>query len=138
MLSAIKQQFVEFLNHLGYQVADNGIYREEFPYLMVRTTGFDFVESSDTRISAITLTLDIFSTYNGEKEIINISEDILEHLQEMRKNNKDITMVSQSGMKIIGDRETGPVRKHGIISYNFIVTSGLKEAKDETADSAGD
>ena len=40
-------------------------------------------------------------------------------------------------MTIIGDKETGPVRKHGILTYQFLVTSGL-DLEDNNDDTTGD
>lgn len=131
MLEKIKTQFYSLLKDLGYKASDNGTYNDDFPWLMVRTGSYQSYESYDVKYDMITLILDVFSTYNGEKEIIEISENILKHLQELRKNNPDITSVSQSGMLIIGDKETGPVRKHGIIKYSFVATSSTEEVYNE-------
>ena len=130
MLEEIKTQFVQFLVNLGYKVGDNGTYNEEFPWLMIRTGNYQASHSRDIKMSAITLVLDVFSTYNGEKEIIDISENIIKHLPELRANKK-ITMVAQSGMKIMGDKTTGPVRKHGILSYQFVLASGIQEENED-------
>lgn len=134
MLSTIKEQFYNLLKSLGYKVTDNGTYKEDFPWLMLTTGNYQSSVSLDIRYDVITLKLDIFSTYNGEKEIIQISENIVNHLQDMRKDNPDITAIVQKKMNIIGDKETGPVRKHGILTYQFLVTSGLdlEDSKDDT------
>ena len=130
MLATIKTQFVNKIKELNYNVTDNGTYRENFPWLMVRTGGHQSSVSLDVRYDIITLILDIFSIYNGEKEIIEISENILSHLQELREN-PHITSVIQSGMKILDDNSSGPVRKHGVVTYQFIVTSGIEEVYNE-------
>ena len=137
MLTAIKEQFYNLLKSLGYKVTDNGTYKEEFPWLMLTTGNYQSSVSLDIRYDVITLKLDIFSTYNGEKEIIQISENIVNHLQDLRKNNPDITAITQKKMTIIGDKETGPVRKHGILTYQFLVTSGL-DLEDNNDDTTGD
>ena len=137
MLTAIKEQFYNLLKSLGYKVTDNGTYKEDFPWLMLTTGNYQSSVSLDIRYDVITLKLDIFSTYNGEKEIIQISENIVNHLQELRKNNPDITAITQKKMTIIGDKETGPVRKHGILTYQFLVTSGL-DLEDNNDDTTGD
>ena len=137
MLTTIKEQFYNLLKSLGYKVTDNGTYKEDFPWLMLTTGNYQSSVSLDIRYDVITLKLDIFSTYNGEKEIIQISENIVNHLQELRKNNPDITAITQKKMTIIGDKETGPVRKHGIITYQFLVTSGL-DLEDNNDDTTGD
>lgn len=137
MLTVIKEQFYNLLKSLGYKVTDNGTYKEDFPWLMLTTGNYQSSVSLDIRYDVITLKLDIFSTYNGEKEIIQISENIVNHLQDLRKNNPDITAITQKKMTIIGDKETGPVRKHGILTYQFLVTSGL-DLEDNNDDTTGD
>ena len=137
MLTAIKEQFYNLLKSLGYKVTDNGTYKEDFPWLMLTTGNYQSSVSLDIRYDIITLKLDIFSTYNGEKEIIQISENIVNHLQELRKNNPDITAITQKKMTIIGDKETGPVRKHGILTYQFLVTASL-DLEDNNDDTTGD
>ena len=137
MLTTIKEQFYNLLKSLGYKVTDNGTYKEDFPWLMLTTGNYQSSVSLDIRYDVITLKLDIFSTYNGEKEIIQISENIVNHLQELRKNNPDITAITQKKMTIIGDKETGPVRKHGILTYQFLVTSSL-DLEDNNDDTTGD
>ena len=137
MLTVIKEQFYNLLKSLGYKVTDNGTYKEDFPWLMLTTGNYQSSVSLDIRYDIITLKLDIFSTYNGEKEIIQISENIVNHLQDLRKNNPDITAITQKKMTIIGDKETGPVRKHGILTYQFLVTSSL-DLEDNNDDTTGD
>ncbi len=137
MLTAIKEQFYNLLKSLGYKVTDNGTYKEDFPWLMLTTGNYQSSVSLDIKYDVITLKLDVFSTYNGEKEIIQISENIVNHLQTMRKDNPNITAITQKGMSIIGDKSTGPVRKHGILTYQFLVTSGL-ELEDSNDGTAGD
>ena len=137
MLTTIKEQFYNLLKSLGYKVTDNGTYKEDFPWLMLTTGNYQSSVSLDIKYDIITLKLDIFSVYNGEKEIIQISENIVNHLQDLRKNNPDITAITQKKMTIIGDKETGPVRKHGIITYQFLVTSGL-DLEDNNDDTTGD
>jgi len=136
MLEKIKTQFVQFLKDLGYSVTDNGTYKEEFPWLMVRTGGYQSTVSLDVRYDIVTLTLDIFSTYNGEQEIINIGENIINHLQNLRAVAPEITAVGQNSMVVLGDKETGPVRKHGVLTYRFVLASGLQEEEDDETTSA--
>lgn len=137
MLQTIKTQLLDLVQGLGYNITDNGTYKENFPWLMLRTNRFVSIDSNDVRYQLCSFIIDIFSTYNGEKEILDIVEDINNHLQELRNNNPYITQVSQTNLKIIGDKETGPVRKHGIASYQFILTFGLEE-EDEETNSTGD
>ena len=38
MFHKLKEEFFQFLKELGYKVSDNGTYREDFPWLLVRTS----------------------------------------------------------------------------------------------------
>lgn len=134
MLYKLKTQFYSLLKELGYNITDSAEYKENFPWLMLRTDGYTAFRSFNTNISNITLTLDIFSTYCGEKEIIEIADDIESHLSEMRQDNPEVLYCYQKTMKILDDKSTGPVRKHGIITYEFLMGYGVgfdKEVPDD-------
>ena len=126
MIKDLKENFVALIASLGYNITDNGRYEESFPWLMVKLSNRKSFISHDIRFDNITLTLDIFSTYTGEKEIADISDDILENLESLRAEMPEITHMSLNNMRIIDDKATGPVRKHGILNFSFILTSGLE------------
>lgn len=133
MLYKLKTKFYSLLKELGYNITDSAEYKETFPWLMLRTDGYTVFRSFSTNISNITLTLDIFSTYCGEKEIIEIAGDIESHLNELCRDNPEILYCYQKTMKILDDKTTGPVRKHGIITYEFLMGYGIgfdKEVPD--------
>lgn len=139
MLEKIKTQFLQLIKNLGYNCTDNGTYQENFPWIMIRTGGYQSAVSFDIRYDIVTIIVDVFSQYNGEKEIILINEDILNHLQDLRATCPEITAAGLNSMVVLGDKETGPVRKHGVLSYKFILTSGLlEEEDDETTSQTGD
>lgn len=129
----MKKKFYQFLVSLGYTVADNGVYRDSFPYLMLRTGNRKYYTSLDVRYDQEKLVLDIFSSYDGEKEILEIADNIINHLQEVRDEN--VTFAGLDNMVIIPDTKTGPVRQHGIMQFNFILTSSIG---GESSDSVGD
>ena len=133
MLQTVKKQLFELVQGLGYNITDNGTYKEDFPWLMLRTNRFVSTDSNDVRYQFYSFIIDIFSTYNGEKEILDIVENINNNLQQLREINPYITQVSQADLKIIGDKATGPVRKHGIATYQFILTFGLEDQDEETS-----
>ena len=124
MLNEVKTQVYQLIQSLGYNCTDNGVYKENFPWLMLRTKGHTLRTSLDLRYDVITFDLDIFSTYAGEQEIIDIVDNIANHLDELRAVNPNITAIAQTTMKIIADKETGPVKKHGIVTYRIMLTSG--------------
>lgn len=131
MLEKLKIDFYNLLLQLGYNVSDNGTYVEQFPWLMIRTNGYELNQTADTQKGVITLLLDVFSQYAGEKEIIDIVENIAEHLKDLYAINTNIIYCYQKSLKIIDDKNTGPVRKHGVVSYTFKVARTEMEVADD-------
>lgn len=131
MLAKLKTQFYSLLKGLEYNVTDNAEYKEKFPWLMLRTNGYQRVNSFNLNLSSVTLTLDIFSTYPGEKEIIEIVDNIAEHLDSLRADNPEVLFCHQKTLKILDDKSTGPVRKHGVAVYEFLLGYGVAPVKEE-------
>ena len=131
MIETVKIQLLDLVKSLGYHITDNNRYEENFPWLMLRTQGRKFSFSKDIRFDSVSFVIDIFSTYPGEQEIMKITEDILNHLPALREANSQITYVALRSMHILDDKETGPVRKHGVLTFDFVLTSGL-EVSDGT------
>lgn len=130
MLANLKSQFYSLIKGLGYNITDNAEYKEQFPWLMLRTNGYRTMNSFNVNISSAVLVLDIFSTYSGEKEIIEIVENIGEHLKELQDNNPDIMFAYQKTLKILDDKSTGPVRKHGVVTYEFLLGYGIAPVEE--------
>ena len=130
MLANLKSQFYSLIKGLGYNITDNAEYKEQFPWLMLRTNGYRTMNSFNVNISSAVLVLDIFSTYSGEKEIIEIVENIGEHLKELQDNNPDIMFAYQKTLKVLDDKSTGPVRKHGVVTYEFLLGYGIAPVEE--------
>ena len=130
MLANLKSQFYSLIKGLGYNITDNAEYKEQFPWLMLRTNGYRTMNSFNVNISSAVLVLEIFSTYSGEKEIIEIVENIGEHLKELQDNNPDIMFAYQKTLKILDDKSTGPVRKHGVVTYEFLLGYGIAPVEE--------
>ena len=131
MVSRIKTQLYDLITGLGYRVADNRNNQEALPWLLIRTGGHSRMDIFDLRYDIITINVDIFSGYSGEKEILDIAEDISNHLGEIRAQNETIMYAEQKTCKILDDNKTGPVRKHGFLSYRFLCSVGLKDKEAE-------
>ena len=137
MVQKIKTELCSLVRELGYNITDNGAYVEQFPWLMARLGAHNRVDTADTRIESITIVIDIFSKYKGEKEILNIAEDITNHIQRIRQNNPKIMFIAQKDLKILDDKATGIVKKHGVLIYQFLTTGMLNEEEDATDDTEG-
>ena len=127
MISKVKAELYNLIKGLGYNVTDVGDFHEDFPWLMLKTTGATAYQTRDTTYTNITFSLDIFSTYSGEKEVLTIIDNITSHLNDLLKIDKEIIFVQQTSTKILGDKNTVPVRKHGVINYSVIVASAIGE-----------
>jgi hypothetical protein len=125
MLANLKTQFYSLIKGLGYNITDNAEYKENFPWLMLRTNGYRTLNSFNINMSSAVLVLDIFSKYPGEKEIIEIVENIGAHLDEIKNANPDVMFAYQKTLKILDDKSTGPVRKHGVVVYEFLMGYGI-------------
>lgn len=127
MLKRIKQEMVSLIKELGYNITDNSVYVEDFPWLMLRTSNYQRLDSLDVKVENITFTIDIFSKYTGEQEIIDIAQDITNNLYKIKEQVPAVMFAYQKSCRILDDKSTGPVRKHGVINYQFLLTSGLEE-----------
>lgn len=127
MISKVKTELYNLIKELDYNITDNGDFHEDFPWLMLKTSGATAFQTIDTAYTTIVFSLDIFSTYSGEKEILAIIDNITSHLNDLLKIDKSIIYIQQTSTKILGDKATGPVRKHGIVNYSVIVASPIGE-----------
>lgn len=130
MIRLIKERFYSLIKGLKYNITDNGTYNEAFPWLMLRLGNASKLNSFNLEVNAISLTLDIFSTYNGELEIIEIVEDITNNLQKLVADMPELLYAYQKTFKILDDKSTGPVRKHGVVVYDFLLGQSQKEVPD--------
>lgn len=122
MLEKLKTDFYAMLMGLGYKVSDNRQFEEgSSPWLVLRSNGYQRVHCIGLRMSKITLVLDVFSQYNGEREIILVVDKIADCLEEFLAEHPEVLFCHQKTMKILDDKTTGPVRKHGVISYEFLM-----------------
>jgi hypothetical protein len=99
MILQIKQQIYELLTSLGYHVMD--CYSDKIKFK-----------------------IDIFSNYEGEKEVFEIEDNIFNNLEALY-DNEYITAAYESSFKIIDDKTTGVLIKHGVLQVTVLSTGGL-------------
>ena len=132
MLLEIKQEIFNMLqNELGYRVTDNP-YQQEleeiFPTVFFTLSNANRVNVKNNGfICNFTFKIDIFSEYNGEKEIILMEEDIAALIPELMERFEYIMGVSENSFKILDDKSTSVVRKHGVILYSITAAGQYKE-----------
>ena len=126
IVQELKKEICDLITELGYNITDTGAYVEDFPWLMIRTSGQSRYFTMDLDVNNIKFTIDIFSKYNGEKEVLDIVDNITTHINTLREIDKRIMFIAQTNLMIIDDEKTGPTKKHAILTYSFL-TSGPKE-----------
>ena len=129
MVSKLKTAFCGLLKELGYNFSDNASYETALPWLKMRTSGHRRQNTFDCRYDIITLTIDVFSAYTGEKEILEIAENIGNHMDDMKNILPGIMYVEQLSHHILDDNSKGPIKKHGVLNYRFMMVS--PEVKEE-------
>lgn len=127
MLGLIKTKFYEFLSSLEYNVTDNGTHRDEFPWLEIRFNDARVLKTRDLNMSEARIIVDIFSTYDGEKEILDIIDNINAHIKDLINENDFIQYAFMRSLRIIDDPEVGPLNKHGIANFSFVLTQEDEE-----------
>ena len=135
MVQKIKTDLCSLVRRLGYNITDNGAYVENFPWLMARTGSHSRMDMVNARVDNIVIVIDIFSKYKGEKEILDIVENITNHIWELKNDNPNITYIAQKDLKILDDKATGIVKKHGVLTYWFLLSNTVEE--DTTDDTGG-
>ena len=136
MIQDIKKQIYDILTKdLKYNVMDNPYDKKAtrtFPYCILNLqeltrdmfkTGYHY---------NFRYTIDIFSDYEGEAEILEMEQAIFEALQKLYDNNY-VTYLRESGFRIMDDKSTGVVRKHGIITYSILCLGGIEVVNESEA-----
>lgn len=129
MISQLKTQLYQILKEdLDYNVTDNpyGEETKSFPYVLVTLSNAHRDKRKNTYLFSVTLKIDIFSDYNGEKEILEMEEEIFDNIEKLY-DIELVTYLRESGFRIIDDKSTGVLRKHGIINYTIYSTGGIAD-----------
>ena len=128
MITQLKVQIKELLETLGHPVRDTNTYSTTYPMITLRLSNTNYEERNGIVLQKVVYVVDIFSAYNGEKEILDMNDQINQKLFILPDKNKHITAMKQQNCLILDDKETGIIRKHGVLTYEFLLTSALGEA----------
>ncbi len=116
----IKQMVYEIVTEQGLDVTDNPqTVKEVYPYGILRTITNTVNRQKNFSKRYWTLRLDVFSTYAGEKEILDTHNALESSINDLMLH-PDIFKVD-IGLTIMDDTEKGPVTKHGIITVEVVV-----------------
>ena len=129
MISQLKTELYQILKEdLEYNVTDNpyGEEMKSFPCVLLTVSNTRRDKRKNTYLFSINFKIDIFSEYNGEKEILDMEEEIFDSIQKLY-DNEYVTYLREAGFRIIDDKSTGVLRKHGIINYTIYSTGGIAD-----------
>lgn len=133
IVTEIKKKFYDILTNLGYEVVDNKESIAEdspFPHILLRINTGSRDKIKDVTINKLRFTIDIFSEYSGEAEILDIEEKVFDATKAIYDIDH-VIYVQESSFRIIDDKSTGVMMKHGILNY-LVITGGIEqEVEDE-------
>ncbi len=135
IIHQIKKQIYNILSEdLQYNVMDNpyNTQKRTFPYVILSLQDVSRDKIKNTYQYVIKYKIDIFSNYEGEKEILEMEQNIYNHMDKLY-DNEFVTYFRESGFRIMDDKSTGVTRKHAVLYYTIYSTGGLvDEQADET------
>lgn len=132
IIETVKKQIYNILSQdLQYRVIDNpyGTKERTFPYVMLNLYDIKRDRLKNNYKYVLKYKIDIFSDYEGEKEVLEMEQNIYDNMEKLYEN-EFITYFRENGFRIIDDKTTGVTRKHGVIFYTIFLTGGMVE--DET------
>lgn len=131
LINNLKTKFYEILSGLNYNVVDypEGV-GEDFPCVFLKLSSSKRDLFNNNFKYEVKFKIDIFSDYDGDKEIIEMQEAIFEAAQAMYEVD-GVTYIRESDFRILDDKSTGVTRKHGVLVYTIYSAGMLKEVEDE-------
>lgn len=112
----VKQAVYDAIREIDIPLEDSPVFeRKKFPYGIFRTINVVRTRYKNFYKSQHLYKFDIFSTYKGEKEVLELCDIIEQHIFTCLMNDKRTTKVDINH-DIMDDKEQGPVVKHGIIT----------------------
>ena len=120
MEKKIKSKLYSVLSPLIPDLRDNPPKEVKKSYVLYRiSNGFSTPYKLDCEQDTIYLTFDIFSVYDGEKEVLDI-KDIIKKNIKCLYDLGEVSYITMSAFNIIN--EENPVKKHGILTFRILST----------------
>lgn len=134
LINDVKIKFYDILSSLGYNVVDYPEETTTFPCVFLKLSGSKRDLFNKNFKFEMKFKIDIFSNYDGEKEIMEMQEEIFNAAQALY-DVVGVTYVRESDFRILDDKSTSLVRKHGILIYTIYSAGMVQEVEDEQDDS---
>lgn len=126
MVERLKQVFCTALSENNIDLRDTKNFAEVFPQVFLRTSNIKRIYYQGVSAINVSFTLDLFSKYSGEKEILDLEQQISTIARNLVDINDFIMGMGLRSCLIQDDNSTGINIKHGILIYDFVLAEVLE------------
>lgn len=126
MVERLKQVFYTALSENNIDLRDTKNFAEAFPQVFLRTSNIKRIYYQGVSAINVSFTLDLFSKYSGEKEILDLEQKISTIARNLVDTNDFIMGMGLRSCLIQDDDSTGINIKHGILIYDFVLAEVLE------------
>lgn len=126
MVEQLKQVFCTALSENNIDLRDTKNFAEVFPQVFLRTSNIKRIYYQGVSAINVSFTLDLFSKYSGEKEILDLEQEISTIARNLVDTNDFIMGMGLRSCLIQDDDSTGINIKHGILIYDFVLAEVLE------------
>ena len=126
MVERLKQVFYTALSENNIDLRDTKNFAEVFPQVFLRTSNIKRIYYQGISAINVSFTLDLFSKYSGEKEILDLEQQISTIARNLVDTNDFIMGMGLRSCLIQDDDSTGINIKHGILIYDFVLAEVLE------------
>ena len=126
MVERLKQVFCTALSENNINLRDTKNFAEIFPQVFLRTSNIKRIYYQGVSAINVSFTLDLFSKYSGEKEILDLEQEISTIARNLVDTNDFIMGMGLRSCLIQDDDSTGINIKHGILIYDFVLAEVLE------------
>ena len=126
MVERLKQVFYTALSENNIDLRDTKNFAEAFPQVFLRTSNIKRIYYQGVSAINVSFTLDLFSKYPGEKEILDLEQEISTIARNLVDTNDFIMGMGLRSCLIQDDDSTGINIKHGILIYDFVLAEVLE------------
>lgn len=126
MVEQLKQVFCTALSENSINLRDTKNFAETFPQVFLRTSNIKRVYYQGVSAINVSFTLDLFSKYSGEKEILDLEHQLSTIARNLVDTNDFIMGMGLRSCLIQDDDSTGINMKHGTLIYDFVLAEVLE------------
>ena len=126
MVERLKEVFCTALSENNIDLRDTKNFAETFPQVFLRTSNIKRIYYQGVSAINVSFTLDLFSKYSGEKEILDLEQEISTIARNLVDTNDFIMGMGLRSCLIQDDDSTGINIKHGILIYDFVLAEVLE------------